>query len=185
MNDAGRVRRREPFQELVEQVRHLLRGHALLALDPLPEALALEVFHHHEAVAVGQVAEVEHLDDVLGSDAAGGLRFALEPLHHVGLRGDGSVEHLDRHLAMDADVLAFVDGAHTAFAQQADDAVLPFDRVTRLQAHRGLLGKWGVPAGRRPEANRRQGASIRLTRLGHPMIRGRAGPSRDHPVFQS
>ena len=43
--------------------------------------------------------------------------------------GDRGVQHLDRDAAVDARVLALVDGAHAALADQADDAVLPVDDV--------------------------------------------------------
>ena len=47
------------------------------------EAVPVEELHHHVAIAVGQVAQIEHLDDVLGADASGRLGFALEALHRV------------------------------------------------------------------------------------------------------
>ena len=45
-----------------------------------PSGLAVEELHDHEAIAVGERAEVEHLDDVIVADAARGLRLALEAL---------------------------------------------------------------------------------------------------------
>src|SRR5678810_553539 len=50
-------------------------------------------------------------------------RFALEALRDFLVLGEARVQHLDGHTAIDADVLALVDRAHSAFAQQADDAI--------------------------------------------------------------
>ena len=69
------------------------------------------------------------------ADAPGRLRFAFEALDGVLVLGDASVQHLDGHAAMDADVLALVDGAHAAFADQPDDAVLAVDDFAGRQCH--------------------------------------------------
>ena len=54
-------------------------------LDALRERLAVEVLHDHEAVAVRQRPEVEHLEDVIVADLPGGLRLALEAPDDVGV----------------------------------------------------------------------------------------------------
>ena len=106
------------------------------ALDALRQRLAVEELHHHVAVAVGQRAEVEHLEDVIAADAAGRLRLALEALHRLGVVRDGGVQHLDGDAAPDADVLALVDGAHAAFADHFDDAVLTIEDLAGFEGHR-------------------------------------------------
>ena len=85
----------------------------------------------------GQVAEVEHLDDVIATDAAGGLRLALEALHGVDVGRGAGVQDLDGDAALDADVLALVDGAHATLAEQADDAVLALDDLADFERHGG------------------------------------------------
>ena len=71
------------------------------------------------------------------ADAPGRLRLALEALHRVGVARLRCVQHLDRDAAADADVLALVDRAHAALAEQADDAVLALDDLADFERHEG------------------------------------------------
>ncbi len=68
-------------------------------------------------------AHVHDLDDVDVADAAGRLRLAVEPPHHLRVVGEFRTEGLDGDASVDQHVLRFVDGAHAAFADEADDAV--------------------------------------------------------------
>ena len=61
---------------------------------------------------------------VVVADSAGRLSLSLEALHHVAVAGERGVQHLDRHAAIDAYVLAFEDGAHAALADHLHDAIL-------------------------------------------------------------
>ena len=88
MDDARGVRGAEPVEHLLDERRELVRRQPPAALDALAKRLAVEELHDHEAVAVGQLPEVEHLEDVVVADAAGGLRLALEALHDVGVAGE-------------------------------------------------------------------------------------------------
>ncbi len=134
MDDPGGVRRGEAFEQLVRDGRELLAGvSAASRADAGAQALALEELHHEVALAVGERAEIEDFDDVLGADAAGRLGLALEARHGLALFGDARVQDLDGHLAVDSGVLPLVNGTHSAFAEQADDAVLAVDDLAGTQ----------------------------------------------------
>ncbi len=107
-------------------------------LNALAQALAVEVLHHHEAIAPGKVAEVEHLDDVIGPDAPCCLCFSLEALNGVDVLRDSRMQNLDRHAPMNAKVFALVDRSHAPFAEQLDDTVLAFDDLAGLKSHLAL-----------------------------------------------
>ena len=87
------------------------------------------------AISTGQLAEVEHLEDVIVADAARGLCLALEALRDLDVAGVGAVQNLDRDFALDADVFAQVDRTHSAFPDQLDDAVLTFDELSDFERH--------------------------------------------------
>ena len=90
---------------------------------------------HHEvmAPAVGDV-EIEDVDDVVVADDVHGLRFVEEALDDPLVRIEAGMEHLDRHLRADGGVLAHVDGAHSPFAEQLDDAPRADDASDHLVA---------------------------------------------------
>ncbi len=135
VNDACRVSGGEPGEDLAGERDDLARRQADPSLDAGAQRLAVQVLHHHEAVVVGQRAEVEHLEDVIAADTSGGLSFALEALHGFGVACGRGVEHLDRHPSPDADVLPFVHGTHTALADQSDDPVLALDDLSDFERH--------------------------------------------------
>ena len=105
MDDARGVGGLQPLEELEGHLVGIGGAQLAARLDAAAQILAVHELHDHEPVAVRQVAEVEHLADVLGADAAGGLGLALEPLDGVLVLGDAGVQHLDGHLAVDPDVL--------------------------------------------------------------------------------
>ena len=83
----ARVRGAEPVEHLAHERRARCGVEPPVPLDARrASGLAIEELHDHEAVAVGERAEIEHLEDVIVADAAGGLRLALEALHRVGVR---------------------------------------------------------------------------------------------------
>ena len=124
MDDLRPVRRPEALEELADDRRRLFGREATARSNALIQRRPVEVLEHHEARAVRELAQVEHLDDVLRSDAPGRLRLALEAQEGVGLFGDLRVEQLDGDTPVDPRVLRLVDRAHRALTKEADDAVL-------------------------------------------------------------
>ena len=135
MDDARLVRSAQALEELVDHGRGLGRREAAALADALLQGDALEVLHDQEAIAVGELPGIEHLDDVRRSDAACCLRLALEALRGAGVGGETGVQRLEGDAPVDADALGFVDGAHPALADEAHDAVLAAVDLTGLEAH--------------------------------------------------
>ncbi len=133
VDDARGVGRHQRREKLSGDGRHLLGRQLAVPLDPLGERLAVEKFHDHEAVAVGQRPEVEHLEDVVVADLAGGLRLPLEPADDVDVARGVGVEDLDGHTAADEDVLPLVHGPHAAGPDETGDAVLAVDDLSGLE----------------------------------------------------
>ena len=97
--------------------------------DVRAEVLAGEELHDEIGAPVGENAGVEDLDDVRRFDVRRGERLALEPAHHLLVRGVLRLEDLDRDLPLDADVDALEHLAPRALADDADDLVLPLEEV--------------------------------------------------------
>src|SRR5690606_15493994 len=132
---AGGVRRPQPFEHLYGDGIHLRRGEAPAVVDATAGRLAIHELHDHVALAVGELAEIEHLDDVLRPDAPRSLRFALETRDRITVGCDAGVEHFDGHAPVNTRVLALVDRTHATFAEQANDAVFSVDQVSSVELH--------------------------------------------------
>jgi hypothetical protein len=87
------------------------------------ERAAREELHDEEGRAVGQVAHVGHVDDVIVADQRGGARLALEALDDVAVTRVLAVQALERDLLADEEVLGLVDATHAADAEDLGDPV--------------------------------------------------------------
>jgi hypothetical protein len=68
------------------------------------------------------------------------LGLPLEPDHRLGVRDETRQQSFERELSLELDVLDFVDRAHPALAEQANDPVTSVDHTAdqRIVAlHRG------------------------------------------------
>jgi hypothetical protein len=83
----------------------------------LREVVAVEVLHHQEEAAVGELAGVEDLDDVGVADRGGDAGLGLEAAGDEAVAGPLAVQDLDGDAAADRQVLGEVDGAHAAGAE--------------------------------------------------------------------
>jgi hypothetical protein len=124
MKDSGGVGRAEALQHLQYQRREIPRGHARETLEPPRKRFPVEELEHHVLRAVLECAEIQHLEDVIVADTTCGLRFPLKARDHSSVRRVCRMHDLDRDAALNANVLAFVDRAHPARADEALDAVL-------------------------------------------------------------
>ena len=78
-------------------------------------------------------------DDMRVAERGRRPRFALEALDHAGAHlKQGRREHLDRHLAIQREVMGEVDGGHAAAPQHTEDFVF----AERGAAERNLDGFW-------------------------------------------
>lgn len=82
---------------------------------------------------------IEDLSDVLRFNGPGCTSFALKPLqlNAAGVIRSSGTNHLDGYATPGADMLAFVYGPHTAFADETKDAILVVEEIIDLQ-HDGV-----------------------------------------------
>ena len=113
---------------------HRVVGRHRAAGQPVGERLAFHQLHRDVGTPVG-VAEVEHLADERMDDPRGHPRFAGEPIAGGRIRRVGT-QHLQRHAAFEALVERFVDDAHAALAQPADDAEMADDLAGEVRSRR-------------------------------------------------
>ena len=92
--------------------------------EVLIEWLAVEALHHVVVAAVGELAELEDVDDVAVADLVDRARLGGEPLDHRRVGGVLAREHLDRDLLADHRMRRAIHGAEAALAEQRLDHVL-------------------------------------------------------------
>ena len=86
------------------------------------DGLALDVLHHEVVVPPG-LADVDRLDDVGVVELGGRLAFLVEALDELGVLAEPLGQDLDRHGAVEAELLGLVDGGHRPGAELAEDLV--------------------------------------------------------------
>jgi hypothetical protein len=103
------------------------------------EALALDELHRHEELAVGQLPTLVKLDGVGVLQRRDGARLPEEALHDLVVLGQVGLKRLDGHRTNPVAelLLALVDLAHPAFADDPDDAVPPLGDA---RAHKRVVG---------------------------------------------
>ncbi len=122
VDDAARVRGREPLRDLCGQVERLIElepsGH-----EPLAQAAVAQVLHRDVRDASG-LADVVNRDDVRMVEGGRGPRLPAEafgvrpPLQLAG-------EDLQRHVPFEPWVASAIHAAHPPFADERDDLVGP------------------------------------------------------------
>jgi hypothetical protein len=120
---AHRVRLHERLAQLDQHVDGAIDLELALALDHVGQRLALEQLHGQVQPAVAGAPEVEDLDDVLVLDLADRGRLAAEALDGQVVAAELVVQHLDRDLAPQGDVLGAIDGAGAAVAHAVEQDV--------------------------------------------------------------
>ena len=113
---------------------HRIVGRHRAAGQPVGERLAFDELHRDIGAPVGG-AEVEHLADERMHDPRGHARFAGEPIAGSRISRVGT-QDLQRHAAFEALVERFVDDAHAALAQPADDAEMADDLAGEVRSRR-------------------------------------------------
>jgi hypothetical protein len=104
-----------------EQTQGLVEGQLLLAREPGPQRLALDVGHHVVEQAVGRPG-VEEREQVGMLQVRGGPDLAQEPLG-ADDGGELGAQHLDGDLAVVLEVVGEVDGGHAAGTEFALEPV--------------------------------------------------------------
>ena len=117
-----------------------LGRHRPFALEHLAEGLALQVLHHEEDPAVGDLAEVGDVADGLAADLRSGAGLVAQAIDGPAVLGDVAAQHLDGDALLQLHVLGGVDRAHAAGAQLGEHAVprsrddLP-ERQSQVRSH--------------------------------------------------
>ncbi len=123
VDDALRVSEGEAVGDLLHDAEDLVDGERSAALDELLEVLALEKLHHHVEVAFF-LDEIEDGDDVGMVELRGVAGLTLESLDEIRVGAKGLGDDLERDVAVENRVVAFVDLTHGALADLSDDVVL-------------------------------------------------------------
>ena len=127
VDHAGRVRRLERPAEPRARCEPRARVEPLLALEHLVERRAAHVLHHQERrIADHQVEEARH---VAVLDRGDRLGLLLKALAEARVGEQLGLEHLDRDLAPDRQVLGDEHLAHRAVAERLDQLVPAGDHV--------------------------------------------------------
>ena len=108
------------------QVDRARRVQRRLVLDDLLQRAAVEELHR-DVVGAVPLAAVVDADDVLVLEAGGAGGLAAEALDELLVLGEAAVEHLQRDLAPELEVLGAVDVGHPAGAEALDDPVAAVD----------------------------------------------------------
>jgi hypothetical protein len=124
VDDAGVVGGVEGRGDLPHQFDGVVDADGAAGFHVTGELDAFEELHDQVEPAVGELAEVEHLDDVRIVDLVDGLGFGHEAVGHLGVGRERGHQDLDGDLAADVRVLAEEDLAHGARAEQRFDLVI-------------------------------------------------------------
>jgi len=123
VDDAVAMRVAERVAHLGEdRLRHRDRQRADVA-DHRVERAPAHVLHHEVQHVIAFFDRVDR-NDVRVAQRGGGARLALEPLHHpLAHEQQGGRQHLDRHFAVEREVVAQVDRRHPAVPQLGEHLV--------------------------------------------------------------
>ena len=120
MRDAGFVSRIQGACGTTQDRQRLFELERAVLVDVIFQRLALEQLHREVLPAVGQLSEVEDVDDATVLDLIDRLRLREETLDHAAALHVLAVEHLDRRLLPDDGVYGAVDVAECAGADRVD-----------------------------------------------------------------
>ena len=132
VDDAARVRGGERVRDRNRNPQRLVEAHPLARNERI-EALAADVLHHDEVVAVGRLDLVDR-DDVRVVEGGGRLRLLDKAATAVRVGHPVSGQHLDGHFTAQARVAGPIHLAHAPRADEGEDFVRAKAR-TRLQGH--------------------------------------------------
>ena len=122
VREAASVRVDQRVERAREHTPGAILRHRALP-DQLRERAALEQLHHEVGVAVRRDAVVGQGDDVGVPQRGQRLGLALEPRTQELVLRVGRLQHLDRHLGVEAQVLGAIDPAHASLAEMVDELI--------------------------------------------------------------
>ena len=151
MDHAAVVRRRQPGAELARRLEGLVGGQPADAQQQRREVFAIHVLHGDERHAF-DFADVVNAADVGVGDQARHAHFAVESLQQALIARRLFGQELQGYGLSERQVGGAIDLAHSAAAEQSDDAVAPAEQGSRDEAafvlfrRRGHAGDLGIAA---------------------------------------
>ena len=124
----------EGIGELNADFDEALQGRGVAGVETV-EGLAVEQFHGEEGLAFALIDFVDGADAGV-IEGGGDAGFAVEALERSGLGGGGAADALEGDVTAEAEVLSFVDDAHTPRADGAEDFVVTQGRASLELIHR-------------------------------------------------
>src|ERR1700691_2690666 len=150
MNDALGMQRFQRFRNLYSYVEDRVHFEGLAALHPLFKALAFQLLHDDEGMAI-VVLDVVDGADVRMVQAGRRSRLALEAVQRLAVADHAVRNELQGHMPAEAQVLGLTNYAHASATDFPDNAIVG----DRLADHEGpvgvMLGRW------EQEVNREKG----------------------------
>ncbi len=118
VDDADVMRRLQRPAHLLNDRNCFLRSKLGPLMDDGGEIFALDILHRDELYPL-RFAQVINTDDIAVGDLGGEDQFLFEAVENGTVAGQVRANHFQGHHAAQLNVLGFVNGAHAAFAQQA------------------------------------------------------------------
>ena len=150
MNDGLGVGGGQGRCDLLDDVHHVRDGQATNPTQTVFEILALEKLHGQERLAGGCGAEVEDFHDMRVAESAGHQCLAVKARQRLGIRGQLTRHHLDRHAGTQAQMRGLVHRTHATLPHQSLYAIRALEHGSQ-QVLRRLPGGTHCQA---PFANR-------------------------------
>ena len=122
MQDSLFVRRRQPRAQFAGDLDTLVGGKAADPANQRRQILPVHVFHRKEHLAF-DLAEIVNAADVGMRNLARDANFVAEARQSGFIAGDALGQKLERDWLLERQVVGAVDLAHSAFAEQRDDAI--------------------------------------------------------------
>ena len=124
MDDALGVRARKAERDLGERFEDRCRLESAFSRELGSQILAAQKLHHEIRDAKSRVVTgIEHLDDMVALDATGDGRLLPKPLEQILIVLGPREQNLHGAESVRIRIEYFVDGAHTAAAKLAQDAI--------------------------------------------------------------
>ena len=165
MNDAARVGSAQRTTHLTADRRRHSRRERAARRHEIRELFALHELADEVRRAVGEMVNVEHVDDVRVRERARALGLAHEARDDLVVGREIGVERLHREAALlETEMPRLVDASHAAFADDADDLVRLAEELADQRIDVGSGGRLVDERARVARAHEEVGGVTRLAR---------------------
>jgi hypothetical protein len=147
VNDPLSVGVTEGATDLAEEGLHHGNREWTQLLDDGIERGPLDQLHHEEEHPLHFANRIDR-DDIGVAQGSGGARLALEALHHALAIDQPRSHDLDRHFAVERQIMRQIDGRHAALAELPRDVIFPEGDPPKM-LQKVIAARDGGRAGRR------------------------------------